>query len=147
MFLQRLDDRLGDHLTGPRMTEPLQPGSDDTDTPETEPPMPMSALALDPAVLPTYGHTVRDDIDQLHADYLALAQRTARLAAVLDRGDYSAAGGRVRAAVGAAWRAAEELHNAFHHSPPRCAGPDASIARLCGRRMRYLASRVARRAE
>ncbi|WP_229323689.1 DUF6238 family protein [Streptomyces sp. UNOC14_S4] len=107
----------------------------------------MNTLALDPAALPTYGRTARDDIDGLHADYLALAARTARLADVLDRGDYSAAGGHVRSAVGAAWRAAEELHQAFHHAPPRCAGPDASLARLCGRRMRYLAARAARRAE
>ncbi|MFB6533070.1 DUF6238 family protein [Streptomyces noursei] len=109
--------------------------------------MTVTALAPDPAASPTYGRTVRDDIDRLHADYLALAQRTARLATLLDRGDYSAAGGRVRAAVGATWRAAEELHSAYHHAPPRCAGPDASLARLCGRRMRYLAARVARKAE
>ncbi|MFC5802174.1 DUF6238 family protein [Streptomyces formicae] len=107
----------------------------------------MTALTLDPAALPTYGYTVRDDIDRLHADFLVLAQRAARLAAVLDRGDYSAAGGCIRAAVGHVWRAAEDLHTAFHHAPPRCAGPDASLARLCGRRMRYLAARVAKKGE
>lgn len=126
------------------MSTAPKPGPDAANLPETEP-LPMTALALDFAALPTYGHTVRDDIDQLHADFLDLAQRTARLAAVLDRGDYSAAGGRVRAAVGHVWRAAEDLHDAFHHAPPRCAGPDASLARLCGRRMRYLAARVAKK--
>jgi hypothetical protein len=107
----------------------------------------MPATAFDPAELPTYGHTVRDDIDQLHADFLTLAQRAALLATALDRGDYSAAGGRVRTAVGNLWRAAEDLHAAFHISPPRCAGPQAPISQLCGRRMRYLAARIARRAE
>ena len=104
----------------------------------------MSALTLDPA-LPTYGRDLRDDIDQLHADYLALAERTAGLAARLDHGHYAKAGGRVRAAVGTVWRAAEELHSAFHAAPPRCAGPSAPLGRLCGRRMRYLAHRSARR--
>ncbi|GAA2903779.1 DUF6238 family protein [Streptomyces mexicanus] len=105
----------------------------------------MTALAFDATAVPKHGRTARDDIDRLHADCLALAQRTAKLAADLDHGDYSAAGGRLRAAVGAVWRAAEELHAAFHHAPPRCAGPHASMARLCGRRMRYLAARLARR--
>ncbi|GAA3162294.1 MULTISPECIES: DUF6238 family protein [Streptomyces] len=102
-----------------------------------------TSLAVAP---PTARHTVRTDIDRLHADYLALARRTAQLAADLDRGDYAAAGGRVRTAVGTLWRASEELHTAFHQAPPRCAGPHASVARLCGRRMRYLAARVAKRA-
>ncbi|MEW1721610.1 DUF6238 family protein [Streptomyces sp. NPDC093109] len=87
-------------------------------------------------------HAVREDIDRLHAEALALAQRTKALAAVLDHGDYSAAGGRVRTAVTHIWRAAEDLHLAFHTAPPRCAGPDASLSRLCGRRMRYLAARA-----
>lgn len=91
--------------------------------------------------------TVRQDIDQLHAEALGLARRAKELALVLDHGDYSAAGGRVRSAVAHIWRAAEDLHSAFHTAPPRCAGPDASVSRLCGRRMRYLAARVARRAE
>lgn len=107
----------------------------------------MTATTFEPAALPTYGRTVRDDIDNLHAELLELGQRAAQLATVLDRGDYSAAGGRVRATVGHVWRAAEDLHAAFHASPPRCAGPQASVARLCGRRMRYLAARAARRAE
>ncbi|OIK02552.1 hypothetical protein BIV25_02920 [Streptomyces sp. MUSC 14] len=97
--------------------------------------------------LPTDEHAVRQDIDQLHADALDLADRTKALAIALDHGDYSAAGGRVRTAVAHIWRAAEDLHSAFHTAPPRCAGPDASLSRLCGRRMRYLAARVARRAE
>ncbi|MFC1403214.1 MULTISPECIES: DUF6238 family protein [Streptacidiphilus] len=105
----------------------------------------MTVLTLDPA-LPTYGRDLRNDIDQLHADYLALAERTARLAVLLDHGHYAKAGGRVRAAVGTVWRAAEELHSAFHAAPPRCAGPDAPLSRLCGRRMRYLVNRSARRA-
>ncbi|MFI1761931.1 DUF6238 family protein [Streptomyces sp. NPDC020800] len=91
--------------------------------------------------------TVRQDLDQLHAEALDLARRAKELALVLDHGDYSAAGGRVRSAVAHIWRAAEDLHGAFHTAPPRCAGPDASVSRLCGRRMRYLAARVARRAE
>lgn len=128
------------------MSASEQPGPD-TNNSETEPAPSMTALALDSAALPTYGRTLRSDIDQLHADFLDLARRTARLAAVLDHGDYCAASGRARAAVGAAWRAAEELHGAFHTAPPRCSGPDASLARLCGRRMRYLAARIARRAE
>lgn len=91
--------------------------------------------------------TVRQDIDQLHAEALGLARRAKKLALVLDHGDYSAAGGRVRTAVTHIWRAAEDLHSAFHTAPPRCAGPDASVSRLCGRRMRYLAARVTRGAE
>lgn len=97
--------------------------------------------------LPTDERAVRQDIDQLHADALDLARRMKALATVLDHGDYSAAGGRVRTAVTHIWRATEDLHSAFHTAPPRCAGPDASMPRLCGRRMRYLVARVARRAE
>ncbi|MER5969466.1 DUF6238 family protein [Streptomyces sp. NPDC002055] len=96
---------------------------------------------------PTDEHAARQDIDHLHADALELARRTKALATALDHGDYSAAGGRVRTAVSHIWRAAEDLHSAFHTAPPRCAGPHASLSRLCGRRMRYLAARVARRAE
>lgn len=106
----------------------------------------MTATA-DHTTRPADEHTVRQDIDQLHAEALHLARRTKELALVLDHGDYSAAGGRVRTAVTHIWRAAEDLHSAFHTAPPRCAGPDASLSRLCGRRMRYLAARVARRAE
>ncbi|MGW3163313.1 DUF6238 family protein [Streptomyces sp. NPDC001142] len=91
--------------------------------------------------------TVRRDIDRLHADALDLASRTKALAGVLDHGDYSAAGGRVRTAVSHIWQAAEDLHSAFHTAPPRCAGPEASLSRLCGRRMRYLAARIARGTE
>ncbi|MGW7292836.1 DUF6238 family protein [Streptomyces xiamenensis] len=97
--------------------------------------------------LPGAEHPVRHDIDQLHADALDLARRTKALATVLDHGDYSAAGGRVRTAVSHFWQAAEDLHGAFHTAPPRCAGPDASLPQLCGRRMRYLAARIARRSE
>ncbi|MDH6107968.1 DUF6238 family protein [Kitasatospora sp. MAP12-44] len=89
---------------------------------------------------------VRQEIDQLHADALELARRTKALATVLDHGEYSAAGGRVRTAVTHIWRAAEDLHQAFHTAPPRCAGPDTALSRLCGRRMRYLAVRAARQA-
>ncbi|MFD5553776.1 DUF6238 family protein [Streptomyces sp. NPDC127068] len=96
---------------------------------------------------PAGEHAVRQDIDRLHADALELAQRTKMLATVLDHGDYSAAGGRVRTAVAHIWRAAEDLHSAFHTAPPRYPGPYASMSGLCGRRMRYLAARVARRAE
>ncbi|MDV5145465.1 DUF6238 family protein [Streptomyces sp. SBC-4] len=115
-------------------------------TPSGTEPTTVPSLILDPAALPTYGRTIRDDIDDLHAEFLALAGRAARLSDALDHGDYSAAGGRVRAAVTAVWSAAEELHAAFHRSPPRCAGPGAPISRLCGRRMRYLAARASRRA-
>lgn len=109
------------------------------------------ALAMtattDHTALPADERAVRQDIDQLHAEALDLARRMKELALVLDHGDYSAAGGRVRMAVAHTWRAAEDLHSAFHTAPPRCAGPDASMSRLCGRRMRYLAARVARAAE
>ncbi|WP_280923204.1 DUF6238 family protein [Streptomyces lonarensis] len=98
-----------------------------------------------PAPLAPDSFRVRDDLDQLHSDALSLARRTGQLAGELDRGDYSAAGGRARTAVTHFWRAAEDLHAAFHRAPPRAAGPAASMARLCGRRMRYLAARVARR--
>ncbi|MEV7090132.1 DUF6238 family protein [Streptomyces sp. NPDC093085] len=94
---------------------------------------------------PADDRTVRETIDQLHAEALGLARRTRTLAVLLDHGDHSAAGGRVRTAVAHLWRAAEDLHSAFHTAPPRHAGPDASLSRLCGRRMRYLAARVARR--
>ncbi|MGW4883468.1 DUF6238 family protein [Streptomyces murinus] len=104
-------------------------------------------VTTDHTTLPADEHAVRQDIDQLHAEALDLARRTRELALVLDHGDYSAAGGRVRMAVTHIWRAAEDLHSAFHTAPPRCAGPEASMSRLCGRRMRYLAARVARRAE
>jgi len=97
-------------------------------------------------VLPVDHHSVRGDIDQLHADALELARRAKALATVLDHGDYSAAGGRVRTAVTHLWRAAEDLHGAFHTAPPRCAGPDAAVSQLCGRRMRYLAARAGQRA-
>ncbi|GAA1219119.1 hypothetical protein GCM10009665_06430 [Kitasatospora nipponensis] len=96
--------------------------------------------------LPTDEHAVRQHIDQLHADALELARRTKALATALDHGDYSAAGGCVRTAVAHIWRAAEDLHSAFHTAPPRCAGPDAALSQLCGRRMRYLAVRAALRA-
>ncbi|MGA4842140.1 DUF6238 family protein [Streptomyces sp. G45] len=107
----------------------------------------MTALTLAPTDSTPRERTTRDDIDRLHADYLDLAQRTARLGAVLDHGDYSAAGGRVRAAVAATWRASEELHAAFHNAPPRGAGPEAPLSRLCRRRMRYLAARLTRRSQ
>lgn len=96
--------------------------------------------------IPADHRAVRGDIDQLHADALELARRTKALATALDHGDYSAAGGRVRTAVTHLWRAAEDLHRAFHTAPPRCAGPDAPISQLCGRRMRYLAARAGQRA-
>lgn len=108
---------------------------------------PSMTITTDHTTLPADEHAVRQDIDQLHAEALDLARRTKELAVVLDHGDYSAAGGRVRTAVAHIWRAAEDLHSAFHTAPPRCAGPDASMSRLCGRRMRYLAARVARRAD
>ncbi|MFI6372417.1 DUF6238 family protein [Streptomyces sp. NPDC050546] len=104
-------------------------------------------VTTDHTALPADERAVRQDIDQLHAEALDLARRTKKLALVLDHGDYSAAGGRVRTAVNHIWRAAEDLHSAFHTAPPRCAGPDASMSRLCGRRMRYLVARVARRVE
>ncbi|GAA2951657.1 hypothetical protein GCM10010446_41110 [Streptomyces enissocaesilis] len=108
---------------------------------------PAMTVTTDHTALPADERAVRQDIDQLHAEALDLARRMKELALVLDHGDYSAAGGRVRTAVAHIWRAAEDLHSAFHTAPPRCAGPDASMSRLCGRRMRYLAARVARRAE
>ncbi|MFJ8628556.1 DUF6238 family protein [Kitasatospora sp. NPDC093550] len=98
------------------------------------------------ATSPVEQRAVREDIDQLHADALELARRAKTLATVLDHGDYSAAGGRVRTAVTHLWRAAEDLHGAFHTAPPRCAGPDAAISQLCGRRMRYLAARAGQKA-
>ncbi|KOU84214.1 hypothetical protein ADK94_18910 [Streptomyces sp. XY593] len=103
-------------------------------------------IATTGTVLPTDHHAVRGDIDQLHADALELARRTKALATALDHGDYSAAGGRVRTAVTHLWRAAEDLHRAFHTAPPRSAGPDAAVSQLCGRRMRYLAARAGQRA-
>ncbi|AXG79058.1 DUF6238 family protein [Streptomyces paludis] len=105
----------------------------------------LSATTTEKTALQGDERAVRQQIDQLHADALALARRTKALATALDHGEYSAAGGRVRTAVTHIWRAAEDLHSAFHTAPPRCAGPDASLSRLCGRRMRYLAARVARR--
>ncbi len=108
---------------------------------------PVMTITTDHATLPADEHAARQDIDQLHAEALDLARRTKVLATVLDHGDYPAAGGRVRTAVAHIWRAAEDLDSAFHTAPPRCAGPDASLSRLCSRRMRYLAARVARRAE
>ncbi|MYU02176.1 MULTISPECIES: DUF6238 family protein [unclassified Streptomyces] len=107
---------------------------------------PAMTITTDRTGLPVDEHAVRQDIDQLHAEALDLARRTKGLAAVLDHGDSAAAGGRVRTAVTHIWRAAEDLHTAFHYAPPRCAGPQAPMSRLCGRRMRYLAARVARRA-
>ncbi|NDZ76985.1 hypothetical protein G3I19_00295 [Streptomyces sp. SID10853] len=108
---------------------------------------PSMTIAATETTFPADEHAVRQDIDQLHADALQLARRTKALATALDHGDYSAAGGRVRTAVAHFWRAAEDLHSAFHTAPPRCAGPEASLSRLCGRRMRYLATRAARRTE
>ncbi|KDR60935.1 DUF6238 family protein [Streptomyces albidoflavus] len=110
--------------------------------PERRPSMTTVAAAQ----LPPDEYAARSDLDRLHADALDLARRTARMAGALDHGHYSAAGGRARAAVAHLWRASEELHGAFHSAPPRCAGPEASLPRLCGRRMRYLAARIARRA-
>ncbi|GAA2241974.1 hypothetical protein GCM10010232_31300 [Streptomyces amakusaensis] len=104
----------------------------------------MTTIGTD---LPAGQHTERGEIDRLHAAALDLARRTNELAISLDHGDYSAAGGRVRTAVAHLWRAAEDLHGAFHQSPPRSAGPGAAIPKLCGRRMRYLAARVGQRAE
>ena len=102
------------------MSTAPKPGPDAANLPETEP-LPMTALALDFAALPTNGHTVRDDIDQLHANFLDLAQRTAWLAAVLDRGDYAAARARPRRRR-ARLAGGRGLHVAFHEAPPRCAG-------------------------
>ncbi|ATM24812.1 hypothetical protein SMD44_p20029 (plasmid) [Streptomyces alboflavus] len=105
----------------------------------------MTHLTIDSAEPSRLERTMRNDIDQLHADYLSLARRAARLSAELDQGSYWVAGGRVRAAVATTWRAAEEVHAAFHHAPPRGAEPDATLARLCRRRMRYLSARFMRR--
>lgn len=113
---------------------------------DSERALPMT-VTTDHTTLPADERAVRQDIDQLHAEALDLARRMKELALVLDHGDYSAAGGCVRTAVAHIWRAAEDLHSAFHTAPPRCAGPGASMSRLCGRRMRYLAARVARRAD
>ncbi|MEU8887297.1 DUF6238 family protein [Streptomyces sp. NPDC048442] len=88
---------------------------------------------------------VRGDVDALHAEFLHAAHRTSQLAADLESDDSHAAGGHARAAVGHLWRAAEELHLAYHSAPPRHAGPAAPLARLCTRRMRYLVARAARR--
>ncbi|MFE7462602.1 DUF6238 family protein [Streptomyces sp. NPDC057499] len=107
---------------------------------------PAMTITRDESMRSADEHAVRQDIDQLHADALELAHRMKALANMLDHGDYSAAGGRVRTAVTHIWRAAEDLHSAFHTAPPRCAGPDASLSRLCGRRMRYLAARARRSA-
>ncbi|MFE4633122.1 DUF6238 family protein [Streptomyces sp. NPDC056773] len=107
----------------------------------------MDALAVEAPSLPSYGKGVRDEIDRLHGDLLDLASRAAALAAALDRGDYSSAGGRLRSAVTYIWKGSEDLHAAFHIAPPRCAGPQATMARLCGRRMKYIATRVARGAK
>ncbi|MFJ2818506.1 DUF6238 family protein [Streptomyces sp. NPDC087294] len=126
-------------MTGPRLaasTKTFHPNSEHA---------PSMTTATDQTPFATDDHAARQDIDQLHADALELAYRTKALATTLDHGDYSAAGGRVRTAVTHIWRAAEDLHNAFHTAPPRSAGPGASLPRLCGRRMRYLAARVARR--
>lgn len=112
---------------------------------DSEPARAMT-ITSDETMRPADEHAVRQDIDQLHADALELARRTKALATVLDHGDYSAAGGRVRTAVTHIWCAAEDLHSAFHTAPPRCAGPDASLSGLCGRRMRYLAARARRAA-
>lgn len=87
---------------------------------------------------------VRGDVDALHAEFLHAAHHTSQLAADLEADDSYAAGGHARAAVGHLWRAAEELHLAFHSAPPRHAGPAAPLAQLCTRRMRYLAARAAR---
>ncbi|MBD0688496.1 DUF6238 family protein [Streptomyces sp. CBMA123] len=105
----------------------------------------MTSTAVETTLLADE-RAVRQEIDQLHADALELARRTKALATALDHGDYSAAGGRVRTAVAHIWRAAEDLHSAFHTAPPRCAGPDAALSRLCGRRMRYLTARATQRA-
>ncbi|MEV0278590.1 DUF6238 family protein [Streptomyces sp. NPDC050610] len=95
---------------------------------------------------PSPGRALRDEIDALHSEFLDAARRAAQLADQLDHEDAHAAGGRARAAVGHLWRGAEELHAAFHRAPPRAAGPSAPVARLCARRMRYLAARATRKA-
>lgn len=88
---------------------------------------------------------VRSDIDSLHAQVLSTARNIAHLAQQLDSCDSHAAGGHARVAIGHIWRAAEELHTAFHTAPSRAAGPSAPLAQLCARRMRYLA-RAAKKA-
>lgn len=92
--------------------------------------------------LPAPDQKTREDIERLHTECLILARRTARLAGSLDHGPYAATGGRLRAAVGEIWKASELLHSAFHQAPPH----SASVAGLCGRRMRYLAARLTRKA-
>ncbi|MEU4205347.1 DUF6238 family protein [Streptomyces sp. NPDC026294] len=108
----------------------------------------MSVVSLDHRHTATSSaaRSVRAEIDALHEEFLKMAKRAAHLAQDLDRNDSHAAGGRARAAVQHVWRGAEELHAAFHTSPPRAAGPAAPLARLCARRMRYLAARAARKA-
>ncbi|MFI5803364.1 DUF6238 family protein [Streptomyces sp. NPDC051561] len=113
----------------------------------------MPALSLVRSLGPTESaappdvppRTVRGDVDALHAEFLRAAHRTSQLAVDLEGDDSFAAGGHARAAVGHLWRAAEELHHAYHSAPPRQAGPAAPLARLCTRRMRYLAARAARK--
>ncbi|MFF3554608.1 DUF6238 family protein [Streptomyces tsukubensis] len=105
-------------------------------------------MTTSPALVPSTAVSVRAEIDALYAAYLGLARRSAALASALDRGEASAAGGRVRAAVRHTWRAAEDVHSAFHAAPPRgTAAAPPTLARLCRRRMRYLAARAARAAE
>ncbi|MER7043667.1 DUF6238 family protein [Streptomyces jumonjinensis] len=113
--------------------------------PETTERDPLLTMSASP--VPSATPSIRDEIDALYASYLQLARTSADLAKALDRGDSSAAGGRVRAAVGHIWRAAEDLHTAFHTAPPRGTEPPTPLARLCGRRMRYLATRAARGAK
>ena len=107
---------------------------------------PSMSLITNAAKHSPHEQSVRGDLDQMHAEALDLAHRMKQLSTTLDHGDYCAAGGRDRTAVSHIWRAAEDLHGAFHTSPPRSAGPNASLPRLCGRRMRYLAARATRRA-
>lgn len=119
-------------------------------SPDRISPGPMTVtdtVTVDAPSLPTYSKGVRGEIDRLHGDLLALTNRAAELAAALDHGDYSAAGGRLRSALTHIWQGSEELHTAFHIAPPRCADPEATMARLCGRRMKYIATRVARRSK
>ncbi|GHA19076.1 hypothetical protein ACFOOM_32615 [Streptomyces echinoruber] len=105
----------------------------------------MPHVPAQPVTSPTYGHAVRDAIDRLHAEALRLTRRATGLARFLDRGACSAADRRVRTAAARIRRGSEAVHAAFHTAPPRCAGPGASVARLCGRRMRHLAVRLAKR--
>ncbi|MFE7114832.1 DUF6238 family protein [Streptomyces sp. NPDC057654] len=106
----------------------------------------LTTLHHSPSAHPSQGQALRDEIDALHSEFLDTARRVAQLAEQLDHDDAHAAGGRARAAVGHLWRGAEDLHAAFHRAPPRAAGPSAPVARLCARRMRYLAARTARKA-